>query len=85
MCDMYRFGLEALDASLEIDTSQSQVGRPEDRLMLEELIASRGGFARLGSVIKSFRRRMQAELSEFLKVNHAMIARSIFLVHVFFF
>jgi len=64
--DMYRWGHEKFNAALSIDTSNSQC-RPEDKLFLSELIASRGGFSRLDKKITTFRKQMEKEMDEFLK------------------
>lgn len=59
--DIYRWSLEKFDGSIEISTENSEC-RAEDRVMLEKLIVSRGGFARLDDRVKEFRTSMRNQL-----------------------
>merc|ERR1712000_24363 len=64
--DIARWTPEKFNQEIKTETRSGQVGRPEDRLMLEELICQRGGFERLDALIADFRGSMQEQLQRVL-------------------
>lgn len=63
--DLYRWEATSLQALLAIDTEKSEC-RPENRLLLSDLIIHRGGFSRLNNRIVDVRKTMVGQLEEFL-------------------
>lgn len=72
--DMYRWTAHRFDAAMAVCTKESKC-QPQDRVMLERLIVSRGGFARLDDQIKTFRLKMRSELVKLL--TPAVVAKPV--------